>query len=425
MLGYSRATGTSMFIYRLILLGLSVLMSACTEQDTVEIIAHQISFSHKANKSSLPEKGVLYQQRVQSKSDSTIHWEFYMDVRSVFCGDDVCRVDPVRLYWDELGFFSHFTLKEGVTLEKGDGLDFEPQDYPKLQEILANRHSGLGELHKDELVREQSGGNGADALSGATVVIRKTDYIEGAIWTCYTLWHYANGEIGKKIRDIVGEALGAKQLKTLLHGVTMTQVEERRENRDKTLHFADNTIRSSEFALEQLARLSVFDINTQEQVVTLLKQSAPTFIGSGLAYLEKLPPEDYYNRTAALLDGVSNFPNKALNAIEPSGELVRGVLASMSFFTTRHRGSMEQKWADRLAANAARWNVYENVNRVFELIEREGLISENVKQHYASMLNHPNFLIARGAFWQLSRLPLSDALKQKVASFYATNAPKL
>ena len=404
---------------RLLLLALSVLLGACSGSDKVDTISHHITFAHKASKSPLPETGVLYQQVVESKDDESVHWQFYLDVRSVFCGDDVCRVDPVRLFWDELGFFSHFTLKEGVTLEKGDGLDFAPQDYPKLQQILANRYSGLSELHKDELVREQSGGNGADALSGATVVIRKTDYIEGAIWTCYTLWHYANGPVGKLIRNIVGDEMGPEQLRALLsNNDAMAELQAHSRG-------LSNIIRYRQFALEQLTRLSVTDAETPYLVVTLLKSQAPASIEPALKYLETLPSKDYYNGMADLLGLVNSKRSQAIDTIEPNDKLVRAVLASVTDFSAKHKGSLEQKWADHLVESASQWRVYENVNLVFELVKRQGLLSENVKYHYSDMLNHPNFLIARGAFWQLSRLPLSDALKQKVASFYATNAAKL
>ncbi|ABG39419.1 hypothetical protein Patl_0893 [Paraglaciecola sp. T6c] len=417
-LGTSRL-GFSGSCCRLLLLAPSVLLWACSGPDKADTISHHITFSHKASKSPLPETGVLYQQVVESKGDESVHWQFYLDVRSVFCGDDVCRVDPVRLFWNEQGFFSHFTLKEGVTLEKGDGLDFAPQDYPKLQQILANRHSGLSELHKDELVRKQSGGNGADAMTGATVIIRKSDYIEGAIWTCYTLWHYANGPIGKLIRDIVGDAMGTSKLKALLRSNNaVAEQQERRMRRSEA-------IRSREFALEQLTRLSVADADTRHLVVTLLKRQTPALIGPALKYLETLPYKDYYNAMAELL-GLDNIKQlQAKDRFAPNDKLGRAVLASVTEFSVKHEGTLEQKWADRLVESASQWRVYENVNMVFELVKRQGLLSENVKQHYSDMLKHPDFLIARGAFWQLSRLSLSDALKQKVESFYVLNAPKL
>ena len=186
-----------------------------------------------------------------------------------------------------------------------------------------------------------------------------------------------------------------------------------------------NIIRYRQFALEQLTRLSVTDAETPYLVVTLLKSQAPASIEPALKYLEPLPSKDYYNGMADLLGLVNSKRSQAIDTIEPNDKLVRAVLASVTDFSAKHKGSLEQKWADHLVESASQWRVYENVNLVFELVKRQGLLSENVKYHYSDMLNHPNFLIARGAFWQLSRLPLSDALKQKVASFYATNAAKL
>ncbi|WP_158966334.1 hypothetical protein [Paraglaciecola sp. L3A3] len=240
---------------------------ACQNADS-DTVKHSVSFNHKGNKSKKPIQASLYEGK-----NSQGETEFYMDVNSVFCGENVCKLDKVRIFWDELGVYQKFELADNIRLEKGNAEDFEQQDYIKLDGILRNPSSGLAELYPAELVNQNRGGNVVDALSGATVSIHNEDTVKGAIWTCYTLWHYANGELSQVIRDISGKQHSLTELTAAL------------------LTHTDLTYQI--FALEQLTRIGFVDDQTRAVITggELLHQVA--LYPNIMNYIEALPKHQY------------------------------------------------------------------------------------------------------------------------------------
>lgn len=118
------------------------------------------------------------------------------------CEDKLCLEAEVKIYWDLLGNFIKFIPITENPLTKLDHIPFDRMDYQKLHKILSDKSPSFIHLRRNELVNNDMDGiEGVDGISSATVAVVKKDMVEGAIFTCYTLWYIANGGINFKIQE--------------------------------------------------------------------------------------------------------------------------------------------------------------------------------------------------------------------------------
>ncbi|PWJ57961.1 hypothetical protein CLV98_105141 [Dyadobacter jejuensis] len=223
---------------------------------------HPVYLVHPGSVEGTPKEYCLIEQKSGAGQS-----RYYMDVESVICGSKVCKVVTVRLFWDELGRYTHFDMPAGMALEKEEGEAFTQADYDKLQQILANPFSPLQDVYKEDLVDPASDYNAIDALSGATVTIDQTAIVKGAVWTCYTLWHWAHGPVVAYIRDHTGRAYAVEELLVWL------------SERDSPYQV---------LALEQLTKRKAYgdsEINAVEQIAL----KTESLFSASLCYFEKAP----------------------------------------------------------------------------------------------------------------------------------------
>lgn len=134
---------------------------------------------------------------------------FYSDIKTPICIDNVCKPLYVEVYWNLIGDYVGFGVHENQPLTKFDHEIFEELDHLKLHELLLNNHSildrkKLSDLHNEGVgVNEQIKFKGVevDAVSGATKKEIKESVVEGALYSCYTLWHLVHGKAAPEIRD--------------------------------------------------------------------------------------------------------------------------------------------------------------------------------------------------------------------------------
>jgi len=405
-LTYSRALNTFFCIALSFLLGIS--MSGCFMRDDtvveksrslpappIDAKKYAVTYQHKGDKTDKALSNTLYQLPSASviTGENREQARYFMDVVSVFCGEDVCKVDKVRLFWDELGFYHHIELATGVELEKGEGVDFAPNDYIKLDEVLANRASGLKLLERYELVSNQSGGNTVDALSGATVSILKDDYITGAIWTCYTLWHFANGDMPTLIRNFTGNDYTLAQLKNYLAG-----------NYSSKSFSASSQFNYQKFALEQLIRRNAIDKQTQALVINSAFKTTnndnnklfPLYIG----YVELLPQALYFSAIVKLMSSDNNRLRwLALKSLE------------------RSKHTVPENFYLVLSQTLSAFNDYQQVHLLLTMLKTKQVFNEAIYQQLIGLLNHHNFIIARAVFWALNEQEVSVNIKQQLNNF--------
>ncbi|BDD10126.1 hypothetical protein FUAX_25580 [Fulvitalea axinellae] len=142
---------------------------------------------------------------------------YYSEVFSAVCYSGECKPVYVNLYWDLLGNYMMYEMPEGKIMTKLDHVPFEVKDYEKLHRILGNELSILKDFSLKDLVGgpdEKSGDDLAkvDAVTGATVEKVKEEVIDGAAYSCHTIWHLVNGRIKSNIKSFTRDSVFSKKL---------------------------------------------------------------------------------------------------------------------------------------------------------------------------------------------------------------------
>ncbi|WP_297090378.1 hypothetical protein [uncultured Draconibacterium sp.] len=299
----------------------------------------------------------LYQQNGTSKN------RFYIEVESVSCGDNQCHVVPVRMYFNKLGFFEKLEFGRGVRLEKTKGKRFRKADYQKLNAILKKQDSELARVDKEQLVKKQTDLDGVDAISGATTpLLPDKSYVKGAVWTCYTLWHWANGELVQIIRNKTGEETTVPAFVTLLK--------------------SDNQINRL-FALEQIERLSKY----QSELLSCIQQQANTFSRQEtkllLKYLENAPDSI---RFSSLLELVVNNRQMQYDGLTSILKLMRDLSETECVQLSKLFSVLE---------------FYPELNLLLTIFEKSKCDHTEIVDEVLLLLNRENIIIGRRAYWFL------------------------
>jgi hypothetical protein len=128
---------------------------------------------------------------------------YYGEIFTPVCYSRTCYPVFINYRWDLLGNYEKYELSDGRTLTKSDHLEFDKKEYEKLQDILSNDNSILKNYRADQLVSSTESINptGVDAVTGATIKSIQKEVISGAVYSCYTLWHIAHGDISGKLKQ--------------------------------------------------------------------------------------------------------------------------------------------------------------------------------------------------------------------------------
>ncbi|CAL1518947.1 hypothetical protein [Chitinophaga sp. MM2321] len=129
---------------------------------------------------------------------------YFRNIFTPVCYTGECKPVYINFYWDLLGNYERFDLPGKEVLTKLDHREFKKADYEKLQEILAKPNSILADLKMEDLIvpGTENLTDSVDARTGATLKTIKNEVIEGAVYTCYTLWHLAYGQVTDEILKI-------------------------------------------------------------------------------------------------------------------------------------------------------------------------------------------------------------------------------
>jgi hypothetical protein len=115
------------------------------------------------------------------------------------CEGGKCYAVEIDLYWDLSGRFFRYDTIPGKRLTKLDHIPFSDSDYLKLKQILNNSNSPLAAFTKEQLVKNTRSSS-IDGITGATIGEVKDAVIEGAVYSCHTLWHIANGPVSDSLQ---------------------------------------------------------------------------------------------------------------------------------------------------------------------------------------------------------------------------------
>ncbi|MGM9509926.1 hypothetical protein ACS5NO_19490 [Larkinella sp. GY13] len=122
---------------------------------------------------------------------------FFRNIFTPVCLTGECKPVYINFYWDLLGNYTRFDFPPGEVLTKMDHREFKQEDYDKLQDILSRPNSLLKDIAMEDLVGKgtENLADSVDAKAGATLKTVKNEVIDGAVYTCYTLWHIAHGSV--------------------------------------------------------------------------------------------------------------------------------------------------------------------------------------------------------------------------------------
>ena len=345
-------------------------------------ISHNISFIHPGISTTDSISKVLVELRNEKGQIS----EFYMDVETVVCGDNQCRIDTIRIFWDRFGFYNRLVLPLEVQLEKAEGQHFTEVDYEKLDQILSNKKSGLKDVYKWDIVGTEAS-EGVDAISGATISLNTVDYVKGAVWTCFTLWHWANGEVFSIIRKITGRSLDQEELKNLLN---------------------HQEIISKKFAIEALSNRQEYDPTMLQLVLKQAHFDDYELQKLIINYLENGDELIYQNSIEQLIKkGNKTYQLFYLNQLYHSRKTL-----STSLF---------ESIIDTVLSS----NNYLIINQYLNILEEKKIITPFIISQMISTLSHENFIITRRVYWFLRKGILSEDQREKLDIFQRENGHRL
>ena len=203
------------------------------------IVPHRIWVKHPGIEASKPQPYSL-SQHLDERGQPV---GYSMVVDSVICGDNLCKVVNVKLFWDPLGRYRRYAVADGSILEKAliddeeDSAEEEPlleadigakpvrsedawaafteDDHAKLDRILSDQSSVLRSQALADLTgyRDKSR---VDGMSGATPLTLKQSVVEGAALSSYHLWHWANGSVVSAARKLTQQSCSEELLRDFL-----------------------------------------------------------------------------------------------------------------------------------------------------------------------------------------------------------------
>src|SRR5215217_4959970 len=130
---------------------------------------------------------------------------FFRNIFTPVCYTNECKPVHINFYWDLLGNYVRFDLPKNKVLTKVDHDEFKEEDYQKLQDILSQPNSIFAELKMEDLITTGTEDltDSVDVKAGATLKTIKNQVIDGAVYTCYTLWHIAYGKVVPEMQKII------------------------------------------------------------------------------------------------------------------------------------------------------------------------------------------------------------------------------
>jgi len=183
------------------------------------------SFFHPADLQSQKRVHISTHEVTDSAPIQLIEYQKHADPNSYFtsfitkdvCSEGVCKLVELWLHWDEAGNFIGLQVPCNEDLTKLDHTPFSQEDYIQLHMILSDTSSVLKILQYEDLTDNHITTNkDVDAVSGATSAALEDVVIQGAVYTCYALWHTVYGQHYQIIQNIVRQRINPRYIKKLL-----------------------------------------------------------------------------------------------------------------------------------------------------------------------------------------------------------------
>lgn len=338
-------------------------------------ITHQAVIQHpgKLNSSELK----LNLVEIKDKTGFTIGYS--MKVPSVYCVENVCKIDTVQLFWNNVGVYKKFKLKQGVELEKAKGEFFNESDYARLQKILSDSDSPLKNV---QLKAEIDEVHDVDAVAGATYLDANST-VKGALWTSYTMWHFVYGNVVGVMENLTAKSIDNEHLNSFLK---------------------DSTQQYKKFAMDVLKQRNVFNATTLQLIIEGTK-AGNIDIQNTLDFFESSTTDVYVNSIRELYSTANgNQRMQCLNSMTKSN-----VVFSDDYLIGLFQISLTSK-------------SYPEIDNLLDLFERKKNKTEKLNAILLPLLNIDKKLIARRIYWYLMNQQLKDIEFEKLNDFKNQNA---
>lgn len=372
-------------------------LSAAAEEPQASV-PHQIVVKHPGIYDNKPQPYTI-SQALDERGHPV---GYFMELDSVVCTENLCKVVTVTMDWDALGDYRSYSVADGSVLEKALIPDenatpedpaaenlpldrdqawtaFTDEDHDKLHGILSDRSSILKDQQLSELTSYRDKSR-VDAMSGATPLTVRESVVQGAALSSYHLWHWANGEVVALARELTHENCSEELLLEFL---------------------ASDESRYNLFALEHLQQYQLFTPAIVSAVIDVMSRGKSDQIDSGLAYLRlAFPDQDaLYEQLPQLFEiGSSDTRIHLLGLLE----------AELSSSAAK---------LDQLIVGLEKTDSYYELHLFLGLAEQHEQVSEQVLTRASRFLESENFFMARRAYWFLEKQTLNEQLTRQMEAF--------
>lgn len=135
------------------------------------------------------------------KDEYGVPYAYSSHILTPVCDDSLCALMNIKVYWNLLGNYIGYDTIAGDPLTKNDHLPFLTEDYQKLHQLLSDDNSIIKRKEKHELFdsEQKRVSEVVDAVTGATAKEISEAVVDGALYSCYTLYHIVYGPLSKSI----------------------------------------------------------------------------------------------------------------------------------------------------------------------------------------------------------------------------------
>lgn len=210
------------------------------------------------------------------KTNESGNYIWYLYLHTPVCMTGECKEVDVGLFWHFDGeFLGYEVYQEHLT--RTDHSQFSDSDYERLTQVLADKSSILGEYAYDDLLITPADSS-VDGITGATRQDITSEAVDGAVYTCFTLWHICHGAIKVYIEDLtsaliadsaleLADTIGARDVRFLLGMLIDGKIRYQKGFEDLIFNaLEDPDIEMKRVALEALSRMPLGDKQLQDKL---------------------------------------------------------------------------------------------------------------------------------------------------------------
>ena len=370
-------------------LGVQPTIGPPEHDDGLKKVAHELELVDPVS----PEAPPRAYEVIQSLDKTGFPVGYCLSFETHVCNDNQCLPVNVTMSWDALGYYTRLTYPPGRPLTKKEHIPFTAADYAKLDRILKDRSSILKTWTLDfldkplEPVDVVPGVIGVDAMTAPTPTTVKDSVIEDAAYTSWALWHWANGEIVPKLRQITEQRCTPAFLKHLL---------------------ASEDRRHADYALAYIIEHHPTDPQFVKAVVHILENGEREQIAQTLTFLEQAIP-DKQTRYDQLISSCAR-----MHAAD--SPIVLQKLASDPELSPATLEALTEQLSEL---------PYFPIHLILRILEQRKFSSETTLANVAALLDGDDFFVARRAYEHLASQNLTPNLQSKINAFREKNHDRL